>query len=102
MSPSLLLALHIADYTRRTKEHLNRSIQTGGAAVGHSSIEDSVATLDLVKWFVRSGRAKPSSTPPPPDASGREPFIARARAMGIVVREAPDKKDGARGVAKSV
>jgi len=34
------------------KEHLGRAIQTGGANVGHSSLEDSVATLDLVKWHV--------------------------------------------------
>lgn len=27
-------------------------IQTGGGSSGHSSVEDSVATLDLVRWFV--------------------------------------------------
>jgi RNA exonuclease 1 len=35
----------------RSKEHLDRRIQQGGAA-GHSSVEDSVATLDLVKAYV--------------------------------------------------
>ncbi|KAG7449108.1 ribonuclease H-like protein [Guyanagaster necrorhizus] len=34
------------------REHLGIRIQAGGSAVGHSSIEDSVATLDLVRWFV--------------------------------------------------
>ncbi|KAI0750713.1 Rexo1 protein [Daedaleopsis nitida] len=33
------------------KEHLGQTIQSAGAA-GHSSIEDSVATLDLVRWHV--------------------------------------------------
>jgi hypothetical protein len=36
----------------RTKEFLDRSIQQGGGSKGHSSIEDSVASLDLVRWFV--------------------------------------------------
>ncbi|KIJ70048.1 hypothetical protein HYDPIDRAFT_121398 [Hydnomerulius pinastri MD-312] len=34
------------------KEHLGISIQTGGGLTGHSSVEDSVATLDLVRWHV--------------------------------------------------
>jgi len=34
------------------KEHLGQSIQTGGALEGHSSVEDSIATLDLVRWHV--------------------------------------------------
>ncbi|KAI0318701.1 hypothetical protein OF83DRAFT_1056421 [Amylostereum chailletii] len=83
------------------KEHLSRSIQTGGAALGHSSIEDSVATLDLVKWFVLNKKTKPSLTTPPPgvngfDKGGRmtgsEPFIQRARAMGIAVGPAVKEK----------
>ncbi|VDB90083.1 unnamed protein product [Peniophora sp. CBMAI 1063] len=41
------------------REHLGRSIQTGGATVGHSSVEDSVAALDLVKWFVVNKKSKP-------------------------------------------
>ncbi|KAI0068640.1 ribonuclease H-like protein [Artomyces pyxidatus] len=43
-----------------TKEYLSRSIQTGGGTVGHSSVEDSVATLDLVKWFVLNRKTKPT------------------------------------------
>ncbi|KAI0053566.1 ribonuclease H-like protein [Auriscalpium vulgare] len=43
-----------------TKEHLGRSIQTGDGTVGHSSVEDSVATLDLVKWFVANKKTKPA------------------------------------------
>ncbi|KAH7914206.1 ribonuclease H-like protein [Hygrophoropsis aurantiaca] len=34
------------------KEHLGLSIQTGGGTVGHSSVEDSIATLDLVRWYI--------------------------------------------------
>lgn len=36
----------------RAREHLDRVIQMGGSAVGHSSVEDSVATLDLVRQFI--------------------------------------------------
>ncbi|KAI0723275.1 Rexo1 protein [Earliella scabrosa] len=39
------------------KEFLGQTIQSAGAA-GHSSIEDSVATLDLVRWHVLN-RPKP-------------------------------------------
>lgn len=35
------------------REHLKRSIQNGGGSVGHSSVEDAVATLDLVRHYVR-------------------------------------------------
>ncbi|KAF9226555.1 ribonuclease H-like protein [Gyrodon lividus] len=34
------------------KEHLGVSIQTGDGSTGHSSVEDSVATLDLVRWYI--------------------------------------------------
>ncbi|KAH7887664.1 ribonuclease H-like protein [Phlebopus sp. FC_14] len=34
------------------KDHLGITIQAGGGSTGHSSIEDSVATLDLVRWYV--------------------------------------------------
>ncbi|KAL4076070.1 hypothetical protein V8B97DRAFT_2020358 [Scleroderma yunnanense] len=34
------------------KEHLGVTIQTGDGSSGHSSVEDSIATLDLVKWYV--------------------------------------------------
>lgn len=47
---------------------LGRIIQTGGGSSGHSSVEDSVATLDLVRWFVLN---KPSARKPAlPPASG--------------------------------
>ncbi|KAI0284216.1 ribonuclease H-like domain-containing protein [Russula aff. rugulosa BPL654] len=39
-----------------TKEFLSRTIQQGGGSEGHSSVEDSVASLDLVKWFVLNKR----------------------------------------------
>ncbi|WFD30765.1 RNA exonuclease 3 [Malassezia sp. CBS 17886] len=38
-------------------KHLGRFIQTGGAAVGHSSLEDAQTTLELVRWKLRSGVA---------------------------------------------
>ncbi|KIK92710.1 hypothetical protein PAXRUDRAFT_146696 [Paxillus rubicundulus Ve08.2h10] len=34
------------------KEHLGISIQTGDGSTGHSSVEDSIATLDLVRWYI--------------------------------------------------
>lgn len=43
----------------RTKEFLGRSIQQGNGSKGHSSVEDSVASLDLVKWFVLNKKTKP-------------------------------------------
>jgi len=42
-----------------TKEFLSRSIQEGGGSKGHSSVEDSVASLDLVRWFVLNKKTKP-------------------------------------------
>ncbi|KAF7301748.1 Exonuclease domain-containing protein [Mycena indigotica] len=36
------------------REHLGISIQNGGGSVGHSSLEDCIATLDLVKWYITS------------------------------------------------
>lgn len=44
------------------KERLGRSIQTGGATEGHSSVEDSVATLDLVRWYVLNNPQPPGKT----------------------------------------
>ncbi|KAH8105875.1 Rexo1 protein [Cristinia sonorae] len=46
------------------KEHLGKTIQTGGGTTGHSSVEDSIATLDLVRWHVLNG-PKPKPKPPP-------------------------------------
>lgn len=45
----------------RAKEHLGKTIQAGGGTVGHSSVEDSVATLDLVRYFMLN---KPKLTTP--------------------------------------
>lgn len=44
------------------KEHLGQTIQEGGGTVGHSSVEDSVATLDLVRWHVLN-RPPPAAKP---------------------------------------
>ncbi|KAF9780117.1 ribonuclease H-like domain-containing protein [Thelephora terrestris] len=41
-------------------EYLGRAIQTGSAKVGHSSLEDSVATFDLLKWHIIN---QPSPSP---------------------------------------
>ncbi|KAL0566277.1 RNA exonuclease 3 [Marasmius crinis-equi] len=35
------------------RDHLATVIQSGGGTVGHSSLEDAIATLDLVRWHVR-------------------------------------------------
>ncbi|KAI9508949.1 Rexo1 protein [Russula earlei] len=43
-----------------TKEYLSRSIQAGDGSKGHSSVEDSVASLDLVKRFVLNTKTKPT------------------------------------------
>ncbi|KAI0375608.1 ribonuclease H-like protein [Pilatotrama ljubarskyi] len=46
------------------KEYLGQTIQSAGAA-GHSSVEDSIATLDLVRWHVLNGpkpKPKPATT----------------------------------------
>ncbi|KAH9977779.1 ribonuclease H-like domain-containing protein [Lactifluus volemus] len=55
-----------------TKEYLNRTIQEGGGSRGHSSVEDSVAALDLVKWFVlnKKERSKPKTVTAVPDTAG--------------------------------
>ncbi|TFK75814.1 hypothetical protein BDN72DRAFT_831251 [Pluteus cervinus] len=34
------------------REHLGKTIQSGGGTVGHSSLEDAIATLDLVRWYI--------------------------------------------------
>ncbi|KAJ2920097.1 hypothetical protein MD484_g342, partial [Candolleomyces efflorescens] len=52
------------------KEKLNKIIQVGTAdvSVGHSSLEDAVATLDLVRWHILN-EWKPPPPPAGPSAS---------------------------------
>ncbi|KAE9389632.1 hypothetical protein BT96DRAFT_967950 [Gymnopus androsaceus JB14] len=46
------------------REHLNTAIQEGGGSTGHSSLEDAIATLDLVRlYLINNSKAGPSSTP---------------------------------------
>ena len=45
------------------KEHFSRPFREGDASRGHSSVEDSVAALDLVKWFVLNKKTKPALVP---------------------------------------
>ncbi|KAI0081741.1 ribonuclease H-like protein [Panus rudis PR-1116 ss-1] len=57
------------------KEHLGKTIQSGGGTVGHSSVEDSIATLDLVRWHVLNGpkpQPKPSTDPPAKSTASKE------------------------------
>jgi RNA exonuclease 1 len=56
-----LLRDSLTNNRNRTKQFLSRSIQEGGS-LGHSSIEDSVAALDLVKWFVLNKQEKPKTS----------------------------------------
>ncbi|KAI0353634.1 ribonuclease H-like protein [Trametes cingulata] len=54
-----ILTVRVRD---RVKEYLGQTIQAAGAA-GHSSVEDSIATLDLVRWHVLNGpKPKPKAT----------------------------------------
>ncbi|KIK68048.1 hypothetical protein GYMLUDRAFT_36869 [Collybiopsis luxurians FD-317 M1] len=38
------------------REHLNLTIQVGGGSTGHSSLEDAIATLDLVRLYLINSR----------------------------------------------
>lgn len=72
-----------------TREHLDRTIQSGGGTSGHSSVEDSVATLDLVKWFVLNKKTKPYTLAgfpddPRPAASGSRPGAMTVGTVGSV------------------
>jgi RNA exonuclease 1 len=55
-------------------EYLSRRIQQGDGSEGHSSIEDSVAALDLVKWFVFNKKTKSALSVPV--SSGAKPVTA--------------------------
>lgn len=46
----------------RVRENLGTLIQTAGSS-GHSSVEDAVATLDLVRWHLLN-KPKPKTKPP--------------------------------------
>ncbi|KAI6047403.1 ribonuclease H-like protein [Pisolithus marmoratus] len=41
------------------KEHLGTVIQAGDGSSGHSSVEDSIATLDLVRWYILNKQGHP-------------------------------------------
>lgn len=51
---------NFTDLSRRAKECLGQTIQAGGAA-GHSSLEDSIATLNIVRWYIAN---RPKRAPP--------------------------------------
>jgi len=62
------------------KEHLGKVIQAGGGTTGHSSVEDSIATLDLVRWHILNNpnlepkaKAKSPPTETPPEPKGPSP-----------------------------
>lgn len=59
MLPAFFLEFGHRIHNGRTREFLSRSIQQGGGLKGHSSVEDSVASLDLVKWFALNKKTKP-------------------------------------------
>ncbi|KAF7793647.1 hypothetical protein EIP86_004762 [Pleurotus ostreatoroseus] len=52
------------------KAHLGKTIQEGGGSVGHSSVEDSVATLDLVRWHLLHHPTPPPKPKPPIPSDG--------------------------------
>ncbi|KAJ6628711.1 hypothetical protein B0H10DRAFT_1988935 [Mycena sp. CBHHK59/15] len=103
------------------REHLGITIQSGGGTVGHSSVEDSVATLDLVKWHIlnRPPKSKPmpaesssSSSPRPAAQQGvdaaqktvdvLEQALLAARETLVAAREALDGARQAADVAQTV
>jgi RNA exonuclease 1 len=42
---------------------MGKLIQVGGGTIGHSSVEDSIATLDLVRWYVLNGAKRKGQQP---------------------------------------
>lgn len=61
----------------RVRENLGILIQTGGSTVGHSSVEDAVATLDLVRWCIlNKPKPKPPLIPAPVPAGGSSSAMA--------------------------
>ncbi|KAJ3970559.1 hypothetical protein EV361DRAFT_915324 [Lentinula raphanica] len=66
-----------------SREHLNMKIQEGGGSTGHSSLEDAIATLDLVRLFLvnkdnpkKSASASTTSTTSTSNASSSRPAHA--------------------------
>jgi RNA exonuclease 1 len=51
------------DALHRVRENMGKLIQVGGGTVGHSSVEDSIATLDLVRWYVLNGAKRKGQQP---------------------------------------
>jgi len=62
------------------KEHLGTLIQAGGGSVGHSSVEDSIATLDLVRWYVLNKPKPKKALPGDASRRGAKPVIVNAMA----------------------
>lgn len=67
---------------RSVKEHLGQRIQTAGAA-GHSSVEDSIATLNLVRFYVLNKPKFPMKAPQPPKAQPAIPPIPKRDVITI-------------------
>ncbi|KAH8830486.1 ribonuclease H-like protein [Flagelloscypha sp. PMI_526] len=44
------------------RQHLGIAIQAGGGTKGHSSVEDSIATLDLLRWHILEKQKTITST----------------------------------------
>ncbi|KAF9076733.1 hypothetical protein BDP27DRAFT_1283459 [Rhodocollybia butyracea] len=62
------------------REHLNSTIQEGGGSTGHSSLEDAIATLDLVRLFLINNRKTASSSPSAQaTSSSSKPSLGRMR-----------------------
>lgn len=64
------------------KEHLGQRIQTAGAA-GHSSVEDSIATLNLVRFYVLNKPKLPMKVPQPPKTLPADPLIPKREVITI-------------------
>ncbi|KAJ3799102.1 Rexo1 protein [Lentinula aff. detonsa] len=52
------------------REHLNLKIQEGGGSTGHSSLEDAIATLDLVRLYLVNSKKSLKRASSTPSASG--------------------------------
>lgn len=68
------------------REHLGRIIQAGGGTSGHSSVEDSIAALDLVRVFLLQGSG--SKKTPTSNAGA-----SASNDSSVAVKPAIDSKD---------